>query len=265
MKKIAVITMARNDNFFLEKWINYYAQEFGKENLFVFLDGDDQPQPTNIGNATLIVKQHQQLSRAKGDKYRINLLSDFAEQLFNKHGYDLVIGTDCDEFLAVDPACNTDLASYVDVGHHLDKEGKLDPHRSILAQRHYAVLSSRYTKACIISRPVRWGSGFHRVKGKNFHIDPHLFLFHIGYCDIDILADKADSKRINDDWQQHLKRRAKTIQLVTDKVAQDGDLCFRSAHTMQTYCRPIFAWNKPSMLGRNLVIKIPQRFHNIFI
>lgn len=45
MKKIAAITMARNDAFFLKKWVSYYGKELGRENLYIYLDGLDQENP----------------------------------------------------------------------------------------------------------------------------------------------------------------------------------------------------------------------------
>ena len=43
MKKIAAITMVRNDDFYLRKWVQYYSRELGgRENLYVFFDGLDQ-------------------------------------------------------------------------------------------------------------------------------------------------------------------------------------------------------------------------------
>jgi len=44
-KNIAVLSMVRNDNFFISKWIDYYGQIFGFNNLFLILDGFDQPSP----------------------------------------------------------------------------------------------------------------------------------------------------------------------------------------------------------------------------
>ena len=44
-KNIAILSMARNDNFFIAKWIDYYSQIFGFNNLFLILDGFDQPSP----------------------------------------------------------------------------------------------------------------------------------------------------------------------------------------------------------------------------
>jgi len=276
MKKIAALTMARNDSFFLEKWIDYYGKELGEENLYVFLDGNDQNLPANAGKSNITVRSHTQMSRSEGDKDRIALLSEFAATLFEQ--YDLVIGTDVDEFLAVDPKCNTSLSKYlsslnietsvsglgVDVGQHSVNEKTLDTHKPILEQRSFAVLSSRYTKPVVISKSVTWGSGFHRVKGKNFNIDENLYLFHLGYCDVELLKQKwADVSRIQGGWENHLKRRAGTIHLVTGMKALDGDKYIPVARKLQSVLRPVFAWNKPSMGCWKLVIKIPVRFKNL--
>ena len=45
MKRICAITMARNDEFNLRRWMAYYGRELGMENLYVFLDGKDQKIP----------------------------------------------------------------------------------------------------------------------------------------------------------------------------------------------------------------------------
>ena len=43
MKKIAAITMVRNDDFYLRKWVEYYSRELGgKEHLYIYFDGLDQ-------------------------------------------------------------------------------------------------------------------------------------------------------------------------------------------------------------------------------
>ena len=44
-KKICALTMVRNDEFYLRKWVAYYGAELGVENLYVFLDGKDQEIP----------------------------------------------------------------------------------------------------------------------------------------------------------------------------------------------------------------------------
>lgn len=269
-KHIAAITMARNDTFFLSRWIEYYGREIGTENLYIYLDGTDQDIPENAGTAHITKLPHTDMSRSAGDKYRIGKMSDLANKLLKK--YDIVIGCDCDEFLIVDPALNTSLAKYLsnteihttlsglglDVGQHLTHEKPLDSSKPFLAQRAYALLSTRYTKPVVINRPVRWGSGFHSINGHNFHIDPNLYLLHFGAVDMEMLVAKAASR--GPDWVNHLKRRGNgTINDVTNRPAH-GEKWLKIARVMQRIFRPIYAWDKPGMLGIKRVVKIPNRF-----
>ena len=269
-KHIAAITMARNDTFFLSRWIEYYGREIGTENLYIYLDGTDQDIPENAGAAHITKLPHTDMSRSAGDKYRIGKMSDLANKLLKK--YDIVIGCDCDEFLIVDPALNTSLAQYLsnteihttlsglglDVGQHLTHEKPLDSSKPFLAQRAYALLSTRYTKPVVINRPVRWGSGFHSINGHNFHIDPNLYLLHFGAVDMEMLVAKAASR--GPDWVNHLKRRGNgTINDVTNRPAH-GEKWLKIARVMQRIFRPIYAWDKPGMLGIKRIVKIPERF-----
>ena len=269
-KHIAAITMARNDTFFLSRWIEYYGREIGTENLYIYLDGTDQDIPENAGAAHITKLPHTDMSRSAGDKYRIGKMSDLANKLLKK--YDIVIGCDCDEFLIVDPALNTSLAKYLsnteihttlsglglDVGQHLTHEKPLDSSKPFLAQRAYALLSTRYTKPVVINRPVRWGSGFHSINGHNFHIDPNLYLLHFGAVDMDMLVAKAASR--GPDWVNHLRRRGNgTINDVTNRPAH-GEKWLKIARVMQRIFRPIYAWDKPGMLGIKRIVKIPERF-----
>lgn len=269
-KRIAAITMARNDTFFLSRWIEYYGREIGTENLYIYLDGTDQEIPQNAGAAHITKLPHTDMSRAAGDKYRIGKMSDLANKLLKT--YDIVIGCDCDEFLIIDPAKNTSLAKYLsnkkinttlsglglDVGQHITCEEPLDTSKPFLTQRNFALLSTRYTKPVIINRPVRWGSGFHSIRGHNFHIDPNLYLLHFGAVDMDMLVAKAASR--GTDWVNHLKRRGNgTINDITNRPAH-GEKWLKIARVMQHIFRPIYAWDKPGMLGIKRIVKIPTRF-----
>ena len=261
-KNIAVITMARDEELFLSRWIAYYGKQFGTENLYILLDGDDQTIPENSGRA--------QLSRVAGDKYRINKLSELAHELLKT--YDIVIGCDSDEFLIVDPKTHTTLSKYLsnkkirsnlsglglDIGQHLYNEAMLDKTAPFLEQREYALLSTRYTKPVIISKPVFWGSGFHSIRHHNFHIDKNLYLLHFGAIDMNMLEKKK--KKRGSDWLKHLKRRGNgTINIITRKKPK-SERWLRIARILQTYCRPIYALRKPAMLGLKPVVKIPTRF-----
>ena len=272
IKKIAAITMARNNEFFLTRWIKYYGEMIGTENLYIYLDGTDQKIPKNAGTANITKLPHTDMTRSVGDKYRIGLINDLAKKLLKT--YDIVIGCDCDEFIIVDPAVNKNLAEYLselkikntvsglglDIGQNMKMEQTLDITKPILEQREYALLSTRYTKPVVKNAPLDWGSGFHSISGHNFHIDKNLYLLHFGAVDMQMLEHKAASR--GPDWLNHLRRRGNgTINAVTNLPAHD-EKWMKRARIIQTFARPIYAFDKPGMFGIQRVVKIPARFKN---
>ena len=274
IKRIAAITMARNDDFFLSRWIKYYGEQIGTENLYIYLDGLDQTAPSNAGKANIKKLPHKEEAVQRGDKTRIILLSSLANELFKK-GYDIVIGCDCDEFLIIDPALNTSLKEYLstiknktsvsglglDIGQDLNSEKKLDMNKNFLEQRNYALLSTRYTKPVVLMKPATWGSGFHSVKGHNFHIDKNLYLLHFGGVDLNMIKNKIGDR--NPSWEKHLKKRARTIEIITESKNKNKSI--NTARILQTFLRPIYDMNKPAMLGLKWVAKIPERFKELNI
>ena len=277
MKRIAALTMARNDDFYLRKWVEYYGGQLGKENLYIYLDGLDQV----VGDycegthAQAVEKIGNQLVAA--EKGRLKFLSDKAADLL-ADGYDLVIGVDADEFVVVDPRRGQTLPEYlssldvkvsvsalgVDFGQKLGEEPDITEDRPFLQQRHFARLGTRYTKPSVVAAPVVWGSGFHRIKGHNFHIAKDLYLFHFGYFDMKRIQDRYNDKdRVDQGWGKHMHKRAKTIRLVTERKALDFVRWTRFARRCQTWCRPPYAWNKPAMFELVLIVRIPERFQNI--
>ncbi|MDR1739434.1 MAG: glycosyltransferase family 2 protein [Bacteroidales bacterium] len=282
LRKVAVITMARNDEFFLNRWISYYGEQFGEENLYVYLDGEDQPVPAKAGKANVIHVPRVAEHVVKAEKRRLGFLSQRARELFNN--YDIVIGVDADEFVVIDPLCGKTLHEYlsekriktsvsalgVDMGQDRNSEKILNREQPFLQQRNYAVISSRYTKPSIIAKSVRWGSGFHRVKHHNFHIDKNLYMFHFGSVDYDMIMDRfKDKDRMATGREGHIKKRLRSITFITEAVAQnkakDGNKYLPKARLVQTIFRPIYAYNKPSMLRWKLIVQIPERFKKILL
>lgn len=272
MKKICALTMVRNDDFFLRKWVEYYGKEFGMENIYIYLDGKDQPIPDWCPGVSVAPCDKLPGKVVELEKRRLRFLSERAAELFER--YDIVIGTDADEFLIVDPSLGMGLAEFlssvkssnssmsglgVDVGQNTGCEGVIDPSRPFLTQRRYALLSSRYTKPSVMLRPVRWGSGFHRIKGHDFHITENLYLFHFGSFDLKRIKDRmADKQRVSSG--RHLAKRTRTITKVSRKKACDWNRWTVIARRMQAVFRPLYAVNKPSMAGLDIVVRIPERF-----
>lgn len=272
--------MARNDEWFLNRWVAYYGKIFGEGNLFVYLDGTDQQKPSGAGRANVTAVPKQGIEVVKAEKMRLDFLSDRAAELLER--YDIVIGVDSDEFLVVDPRAGTSLAEYlskktigsslsalgIDFAEHLGLDSKFDMSRPLLGQRRFALIHSRFTKPNIITRPLRWGRGFHRIKGKNFRIDENLYLFHFGNYNYDAVIAKMNHPDIvaRKEVKHYKRNRLRIFNVVSNAKILRGraaDRAFRLARFIQTVFRPPFAWNKPSMLGLKWVVEIPERFRGI--
>ena len=277
MKQIAVLTMVRNDDFFLRKWVEYYGGELGKENLYIYFDGEDQAIGDFCQGTNVFVHPKIGTQVVTAEKGRLKFLSQKAAELFAK-GYDLVIGVDADEYIVVDPKLGVGLGEYLsnqsidvclsplglDFGQKLGEEDDLSMESSFLSQRHYAQIGTRYTKPSIIAQPCRWGSGFHRVKGHNFHIAKDLYLLHFGYADKRLLEERlGDADRMAQGWEKHIYKRSRTIKYATEKKARDFDRWTRFARICQTWCRPPYALNKPAMFELRIIVKMPERFRNV--
>lgn len=269
--------MVRNDDFYLKKWVEYYGAELGKENLYIYFDGTDQKiAPFCEGtNAFLHEKIGNQVVAA--EKGRLKFLSGKASELL-AGGYDLVIGVDADEFIIVDPRTGKRLAEYLsslrirtsvsalglDFGQKLGEEDDIRPDIPFLRQRHYAQIGTRYTKPSIVAAPCLWGSGFHRIKGHNFHIAKDLYLFHFGYFDRKRLEDRfSDADRLRQGWGKHMEKRARTIRYATQLPARNFERWTRFGRICQSIVRPPYALNKPAMFELRIMVRIPERFENI--
>lgn len=273
-KDIKAITMVRNDRF-LEKWVAYYGAQLGKGNLYVFFDGEDQEVPdfcTGV-HTQLVPKMHGNV--VSTERQRSRFLSAHAATLFAE-GADMVICTDADEFLVVDPDLKLSLPDFlsslpkhncysglgVDVLQDLENEGPFDFKRPFIEQRHRGWLYSRYTKPSVITRPLTWGAGCHRVKGENFHIAKGLYLFHFGGADLEYLREiSLDEARVAAGWTRHQLKRQRAIEKISKIKADRWEPLVKKMRIMQTLCRPIFAINKPTTYGLKYVAKIPERFN----
>ncbi|MEK9566571.1 MAG: glycosyltransferase family 2 protein [Flavobacteriaceae bacterium] len=276
IKSIAVISMVRNDTFFADKWITYYGTQFGFENLYLFVDGMDQKLPSLSTKINCTQIAHEDFPRAKGDRKRAQFISAFAKKLFQN--YEVVLAMDIDEFLVLDPKQKGSLKAYLsqefsssslsalglDVGQHPNWEAPIDLHQPFLSQRAFAHVSDRYTKPVVALRPLRWGSGFHRIKGKNFTIDSNLYLFHFGLVDYKQAVKHSENKGLNaSGWKRHFNRRLELFQILKTQPPLEADVFFKEARIRLSKKRKWFAWNKPAPLQGNALVRLPQRFKTL--
>lgn len=278
LKKIAALTMVRNDNEFLARWVSYYGEQLGRDNIFVYFDGEDQVVPDFCKGIKVKVLPRQEGDVVATDRARARFISSEASRLMKELGYEMALGTDVDEFLIADPLTGKGLRRFlsdlphravwsglgVDVGQTLGVEQSIDWSIGLFAQRSRGWLYSRYTKATVISAPLTWGSGYHRVKGHDFKIAKDLYLFHLGGIDLDrIKARCADPEGVGEGWSRHLKKRARTITAVSRCKVRPWYPTVERVRMIEQLCRPIFAWNKPTTFGMKFVVEIPERFKNL--
>ena len=276
---IAAVTMVRDGEQYLRKWTAWYGGLLGKDNLYIFFDGTDQVPPPCTSGCNVRIVPRVEGNVAAGDRGRAALLSEFASTLLEK--YSFVIGTDVDEFICPDPACGKNLVEYLsglntagrkcfsalgcDVVQNVSCEGPIDWDKPLLDQRSHALLSTRYTKASILCAPAEWGSGFHRVRGSNYHILKDLYLFHFGCADATLVdRRKADRDLASRGWSRHLGKRQRLFKLVARLKARSWEVWTQRARRIQTVCRHPYAWNKPAMLGLRVRVRIPKRFRGRF-
>ena len=276
IKRIAAVTMVRDDQFFLEKWVKYYGSHIGDENLYIIFDGEDQKIPDYCSKVNTIINKRIEGTVQRADKGRINLINAEANRLFSQ-GYEVVIGCDVDEFLIVDPKIEIPFAEYItsikakcvsglglDVGQDMRTEKSINKDIPWLSQRHAAKVSTRYTKPCVMTRQGKWGRGFHRQMRRMYTIDENLYLFHLGCIDLEMIQKKlANTDLITRGWNRHLKKRVRTIALCSEHRTRLFDTWVPLARKCQNIIHPIYSWNKPSMFGMTLIVEIPKRFSHL--
>lgn len=274
MRKIAALTMVRNDDFFLDKWTKYYGNLLGRENLFIYFDGEDQSVPSSTEGCNVSVIPRVSGNVRVSDKLRIDVMSARAAELLKQ--YDMIIGTDVDEFLIVDPALGVSLPEFLssqDIKGRNSLSGlgcdviydpsdcPLDSDVALLSQRRSALLSTRYTKTSVLCKPVQWGSGFHRTRKGDFHICEGLFLFHFGCADPSIIGQKMnDADLVSRGWNRHLAKRRRIIDSLPSLKFRDWDEWTVKARRIQTHVRLPYTWNKPAMLNIKAKVRVPDRF-----
>ena len=93
-KNIKAMTMVRNDRF-LAKWVAHYGRELGRENLYVFFDGEDQEVPGFCAGVNAVVLPKMQGNVVATDRARARFMSEQAARLM-REGAEMVIATDAD-------------------------------------------------------------------------------------------------------------------------------------------------------------------------
>lgn len=202
-KRTAVLTICRDDLFFLDRFVKYYGGLFGRDSVYVISHGDEADvrkiaQGCNIFPIPAVETNKFTMLKSR----TLNHLKDALRQW-----YTHVIVVDVDEFLVVDPSTGLDLRTWLDTAPdktvytamgmevlHMRSKEDAPVKDGILGPRMFAQVSLHYAKPCIISRPTKLARGGHYSEFEKLNLPDFLYLFHMKYCDYDVFADQLNRR-----------------------------------------------------------------------
>lgn len=198
--RIAAITVVRDEAAMLPRWVGYYGDQLGMENLVVV---DDRSTDGSTADLPCRVIQHDGFPEGRFEKARMVLVSRLAAELLQDH--DAVVFSDADEFLLADPDSYDGLSDYVaqhperqvaaglglNVVHHLDREAALVAGQPVLGQRQYAKFVSKICKPSLKRVDAAWVKASHGIRAP-YVPDRGLLMVHLKFADIELLRHTAD-------------------------------------------------------------------------
>ena len=207
---MAAMTMVGGDHFFLERWVDYYARQLGRENLFVLSHGGD-PEHKRIAAGCNVIYLPFDATRNCFNQRRWQMLSRLTSGFTNFYNWVLV--GDVDEIVAVDPDVSDNLVDYIsrlppgrrgprvltpfaiEMVHNPTLEPEpMSPGRNILEVRRIFRLNANYAKPCITATNLDIVPGGHFASHPHLYLDPHLYLFHLRFIDHDMTQKRLATR-----------------------------------------------------------------------
>ena len=202
MQTVAVVTMVRDDAFFLRAWLRHYGGLFGRENCYVINHGrgkvvEDLAQGCNI--IGIPGDPHKNF-----DIKRWGLLNNVVSGL--RKYYTHVIVGDVDELVVMDPE-QGDLLPFLEdqpkgriltplgleVIHRIDREDSVIDDL-VLGPRRHVRPAPWYSKPCITGHPAKLSRGGHYAQFDKLFAPEGLYLLHLKYCDFDTYREAMDRR-----------------------------------------------------------------------
>lgn len=203
--KLAFVTMVWRDHWLLEKWIAYNSTHVPKSHLYVINHGGD-PKITKIADGCNVINIPRDGVPMNFDRIRWDLIGNLAAGLLGF--YDRVVCTDVDELLIyvgegglvehlVSKPVADNITAIGALGLNLLPSDSGDPQaEALMAQHPDALVSGKYSKPCVVDKPLKFSNGAHGLLGTDFELDPDLLLIHLHYVTPDYMQRMEDRKEI---------------------------------------------------------------------
>jgi hypothetical protein len=185
--RMMAMTMVGGDHFFLQRWVEYYGRQLGRENCYVLSHGGD-PEHKKIAEGCNVIYLPFDATRNCFNQRRWQMLSRLTTGFTNF--YNFVLVGDVDEIVCVDPAVSDSLPDYltqyavktgpgvitpfaIEMVHNpaLEPEPIVEG-RNILDVRRIFRLNANYAKPCITRGKIDIAPGGHFANHPKLHLDP---------------------------------------------------------------------------------------------
>lgn len=200
---VAVLTMVKDDLFFLRRWLDHYGTLFGRENLYVVNHGRGAAVAEMAAGCNVIGIPEG--DTANFDMIRWRLLNGILNGLLPYHSH--VIVGDVDELVVVDPNTGKNLREWLaeqpqgqvltplclELVHDRHTETADVTDRILGPRRHFRTVL-RYAKPSILSVGAKLSRGGHFCSFPQMIAPEPLYMFHLKYCDFDNYSRTLDAR-----------------------------------------------------------------------
>lgn len=170
--KKAVFTIARNESYFLPKWIKHYKKFFDDSDIYI-LDHNSTDDSTKNLNVNVINITY---NYAFDHHFLKNTVRNFQKNLLEK--YEVVVFSEADELIySIDKPLNEKIDEFVDdaeskyittigyeIIHDMESEKLLSLDDSIIENRDFWYRNPVSFEKTLISKiPINWSIGFHEI------------------------------------------------------------------------------------------------------
>ncbi|MBA3911015.1 MAG: hypothetical protein C0524_14360 [Rhodobacter sp.] len=205
------MTMVYKDYYFLQRWVDYYGRQFGREHLYILSHGGD-PEHDRICEGANVIRVPRDPTMWRMERRRWGINSQFSAGMLRYYNW-LIVG-DVDEVVIVDPAVAPDLVTYlarydnartaprslcpfgIELIHNPEVEPEpLSDDAPILSRRRVFRANANYAKPCVLSRETGFTVGGHANSHQPRVLDPHLYLIHLRFFDHVTVTERLEGRK----------------------------------------------------------------------
>jgi hypothetical protein len=205
------MTMAYKDYYFLQRWVDYYGRQFGRQHLYILSHGGD-PEHDRICEGANVIRIPRDPTMYRMERRRWGISSRFSAGMLRYYNWFFV--GDVDEVVIVDPAVAPDLTTYlaryndprtapkslcpfgIELVHNPEVEPEpLADDQPILSRRRVFRANANYAKPCVLRLETSFTIGGHANSHQPRILDPHLYLLHLRFFDFDMVTERLKGRK----------------------------------------------------------------------